>query len=190
MAPPLLTLKDVSLTFGHQPLLDQLELAVSAGDRICLVGRNGSGKSTLLKIIAGQIEPDQGTRFLQPGTTLRYLPQEPDFSGFQTSLSYVEAGLALGDDPYRARYLLEQLGLNGEEDLSTMSGGEARRCALAASLAPAPDILLLDEPTANLDPAAEEAMLDLIRQATRGRTTLIATHSAAVAAMADRVVRL
>ena len=82
MAPPLLTLKDVSLTFGHQPLLDQVELTVSAGDRICLVGRNGSGKSSLLKIIAGQVEPDQGTRFLQPGTTLRYLPQEPDLSGF------------------------------------------------------------------------------------------------------------
>ena len=156
MAPPLLTLKNVSLSFGHQPLLDQLELAVSVGDRICLVGRNGSGKSTLLKIIAGQIEPDQGTRFLQPGTTLRYLPQEPDFSGFQTSLSYVEAGLALGDDPYRARYLLEQLSLTGEEDLSTMSGGEARRCALAASLAPAPDILLLDEPTNHLDVASIE----------------------------------
>ncbi|MAI10407.1 MAG: elongation factor 3 [Rhodospirillaceae bacterium TMED167] len=156
MASPLLTLKNVSLSFGHQPLLDQLELAVSVGDRICLVGRNGSGKSTLLKIIAGQIEPDQGTRFLQPGTTLRYLPQEPDFSGFQTSLSYVEAGLALGDDPYRARYLLEQLSLTGEEDLSTMSGGEARRCALAASLAPAPDILLLDEPTNHLDVSSIE----------------------------------
>ncbi len=156
MAPPLLNLKDVSLTFGRQPLLDQVELAVSAGDRICLVGRNGSGKSTLLKIIAGQVEPDQGTRFLQPGTTLRYLPQEPDFSGFQTSLSYVEAGLSPGDDPYRARYLLEQLGLTGDEDLSIMSGGEARRCALAAALAPAPDILLLDEPTNHLDVSSIE----------------------------------
>ena len=120
--PPLLTLKDVSLTFGHQPLLSQVDLTVSASNRICLVGRNGSGKSTLLKIIAGQVEPDQGTRFLQPDTTLRYLPQEPDFSDFQTSLSYVEAGLAPGDDTYRARYLLEQLGLTGEENLSTMSG--------------------------------------------------------------------
>lgn len=156
MAPPLLTLKDVSLTFGHQPLLDQVELTVSAGDRICLVGRNGSGKSSLLKIIAGQVEPDQGTRFLQPSTTLRYLPQEPDFSGFQTCFSYVEAGLSPGDDPYRARYLLEQLGLTGEENLSTMSGGEARRCALVAALAPAPDILLLDEPTNHLDVSSIE----------------------------------
>ena len=135
--PPLLTLKDVSLTFGNQSLLNQVDLTVSASDRICLVGRNGSGKSTLLKIIAGQVEPDQGTRFLQPGTTLRYLPQEPDFSDFQTSLSFVEAGLAPGDDTYRARYLMEQLGLTGEEDLSTMSGGESRRCARVAALAPA-----------------------------------------------------
>ena len=160
MLPPLLTLKDVSLTFGHQPLLSQVDLTVSASDRICLVGRNGSGKSTLLKIIAGQVEPDQGTRFLQPGTTLRYLPQEPDFSDFQTSLSYVEAGLAPGDDTYRARYLLEQLGLTGEEDLSTMSGGESRRCALAAALAPAPDILLLDEPTNHLDVSSIEWLED------------------------------
>ena len=160
MMPPLLTLKDVSLTFGHQPLLSQVDLTVSASNRICLVGRNGSGKSTLLKIIAGQVEPDQGTRFLQPDTTLRYLPQEPDFSDFQTSLSYVEAGLAPGDDTYRARYLLEQLGLTGEENLSTMSGGESRRCALAAALAPAPDILLLDEPTNHLDVSSIEWLED------------------------------
>ncbi|MFN4069770.1 MAG: ATP-binding cassette domain-containing protein, partial [Brevundimonas aurantiaca] len=71
-----------------------------------------------------------------------------------------------------------------------LSGGERRRLGLARAILKRAPILLLDEPTANLDPAAEEAMLDLIRQATRGRTTLIATHSAAVAAMADRVVRL
>ncbi len=151
MAPPLVQLKDIALTFGGTPLLDGAELSVSAGERVCLVGRNGSGKSTLLKIAAGLIEPDRGTRFLQPGATVRYLPQEPDFAGFATTLAYVEAGLGPGDDPHQARYLLEQLGLTGEEDPAQLSGGEARRAALARVLAPAPDILLLDEPTNHLD---------------------------------------
>ena len=97
MAPPLIQLKDIALTFGGTPLLAGVELSVSAGERVCLVGRNGSGKSTLLKIVAGLVEPDGGIRFVQPGATIRYLPQEPDFSGCATTLAYVEAGLSPGD---------------------------------------------------------------------------------------------
>ena len=153
MPPPLLTLQDISLTFGTTPLLSGAGLAVSAGDRVCLVGRNGSGKSTLLRIAADLIQPDSGRRFAQPGATVRYLPQEPDFSGYATTLDYVEAGLgeAAASDHYRASYLLEQLGLTGAEDPLKLSGGEARRTALARVLAPEPDILLLDEPTNHLD---------------------------------------
>ncbi len=151
MAPPLIQLKDISLTFGGTPLLSGVELSVSAGGRVCLIGRNGSGKSTLLRIAAGLVEPDAGSRFVQPGATIRYLQQEPDFGEHKTTLSYVEAGLGPGDDHYQARYLLEQLGLTGEEDPAHISGGEARRAALARVLAPSPDILLLDEPTNHLD---------------------------------------
>jgi ATP-binding cassette subfamily F protein uup len=152
-SPPLLLLQDINLTFGTAPLLAGSGLAVSAGDRVCLVGRNGSGKSTLLRIAAGLVAPDAGRRFVQPGSTIRYLPQEPDLSGFSTVLAYAEAGLgpAADADRYRARYLLEQLGLTGEEAPATLSGGEARRAALAHVLAAAPDILLLDEPTNHLD---------------------------------------
>lgn len=149
--PPLLTLQDIALTFGGTPLIESAELSVSPGERACLVGRNGSGKSTLLKIAAGQIEADRGKRFVQPGATVRYLAQEPDLSAYPSTLAYVEAGLGPGDDPYRARYLLEQLGLTGEEKPADLSGGEARRAALAHVLAPEPDILLLDEPTNHLD---------------------------------------
>src|SRR6202011_1601349 len=105
MAPPLIQLGDISLNFGGTPLLDGVALSVSTGERVCLVGRNGSGKSTLLKIAAGLIEPDRGARFVQPGATIRYLPQEPDFSGAATTLAYVEAGLGPGDDRHPARYL-------------------------------------------------------------------------------------
>ncbi len=156
MAAPLILLQDIHLRFGATPLLDGAELNVGAGDRLCLVGRNGSGKSTLLKVAAGLVAPDDGTRFFQPGTTVRYLPQEPDFGNFATTLAYVEAGLGPGDEPYRAQYLLEQLGLTGTEDPANLSGGEARRAALARVIAPEPDVLLLDEPTNHLDlPAIE-----------------------------------
>jgi ATP-binding cassette subfamily F protein uup len=151
MAPPLIQLKDIALTFGGTPLLSGVELSVSAEERVCLIGRNGSGKSTLLKIAAGLVESDSGSRFVQPGATVRYLPQEPDFAGAATTLAYVEAGLGPGDDPYPARLLLEQLGLHGDENPESLSGGEARRTALARVLAPSPDILLLDEPTNHLD---------------------------------------
>jgi ATP-binding cassette subfamily F protein uup len=156
MAPPLLQLQSIALTFGGTPLLTAADLSVEAGDRLALVGRNGSGKSTLLKIAAGLIEPDGGTRFAQPGATIRYLLQEPDLAGFATTLAYVEAGLGPSDDPYRARMLLNELGLTGEETTGALSGGEAKRAALARCLAPDPDILILDEPTNHLDlPAIE-----------------------------------
>lgn len=168
MAPPLLILQNISLTLGGKPLLESADLSISAGERLCFVGRNGSGKSTLLKIAAGTIEPDGGVRFIQPDANVRYLPQEPDFSGFKTTLAYVEAGLGPADDPYRALNLLNELGLTGEEDVTRLSGGEARRAALARVMAPEPDILLLDEPTNHLDlPAIEwlEAELKALRSA-------------------------
>ncbi|MQT12685.1 ABC-F family ATP-binding cassette domain-containing protein [Segnochrobactrum spirostomi] len=156
MAPPLLTLQSISLTFGGTPVLDGADLIVGEGERVCLVGRNGSGKSTLLKIAAGIVEADRGDRFLHPGATVRYLPQEPSFEGYTSTLAYVEAGLGPGDDPYRARLLLESLGLTGDEEPDRLSGGEGRRAALARVLAPEPDILFLDEPTNHLDlPAIE-----------------------------------
>jgi ATP-binding cassette subfamily F protein uup len=158
MAPPLLLLKDIHLTFGREPLLDGAELSISPGERLCLVGRYGSGKSTLLKIAAGLAEPDRGSRFVQPTATIRYLPQEPDFSGFATTGAFVATGLAPGDDPNRARHLVAGLGLTGEEEPHRLSGGESRRAALAPVLAPEPDILLLDEPTNHLDIAAIESL--------------------------------
>ncbi len=151
MAPPLLTLQDMQLTFGSTPLLTGADLSVSVGDRVCLVGRNGSGKSTLLKMAAGLIDADSGKRFVHPGANMRYLHQEVDFGDYATTLSFVEAGLSPTDDPYKALYLLNELGLSGEENPAQLSGGEARRVALAQVLAPQPDILLLDEPTNHLD---------------------------------------
>jgi ABC transport system ATP-binding/permease protein len=155
-SPPVLLLDNISVTLGSVPLLGGAALSVGSGERICLVGRNGSGKSTLLKIASGEIAFDGGSRFFQPGATMRYLPQEPDLSAFADVMEYVLAGLGPNDDEYRVRYLLGELGLTGAEKPANLSGGEARRAALARTLAPSPDLLLLDEPTNHLDlPAIE-----------------------------------
>jgi ABC transport system ATP-binding/permease protein len=151
MPPPLLDLQNIALTLGGKPLIEAADLSIERGEKICLVGRNGSGKSTLLRIAAGALEPDRGTRFVQPGTSLRNLPQEPDLSGFVSVLAYVEAGLDSEADAHRAGMFLGDLGLTGAEDPGKLSGGEARRAALARVLAADPDILLLDEPTNHLD---------------------------------------
>ncbi len=96
MAPPLLFLKDIHLSFGSTPLLAGADLSIGPFERLCLVGRNGSGKSTLLKLAAGMIEPDAGTRFVQPGVTIRYLPQSPDLSGFASTAAFVAGGACPG----------------------------------------------------------------------------------------------
>nr|CAD6619898.1 ABC transporter ATP-binding protein [Rhizobium sp. Khangiran2] len=172
MAPPILKLDDIFLSFGGTPLLAGAGLQVEPGDRICLVGRNGSGKSTLMKIAAGLVEPQSGEVFRHPGATIRYLEQAPDFGDYRTVQAYAEAGLGPGDDPYRVTYLLEHLGLSGEEDPNRLSGGEARRAALARVMAPEPDILMLDEPTNHLDLPTIEWLEEELRK-TRSALVLI-----------------
>jgi len=169
---PLLQLRNVRLTLGGEPLLEGAELSVSPGDRIALVGRNGSGKSTLLKIAAGELIPDAGERFVQPGADLRYLPQEPDLSGHATVLDYVLNGLSEGDAPHRAHALLAALGLDETAPTKALSGGEARRAAIARALGPDPDILLLDEPTNHLDLVAIE-WLEAALEASRAALVLV-----------------
>ncbi|MGE6784343.1 ABC-F family ATP-binding cassette domain-containing protein [Ensifer adhaerens] len=170
MAPPILKLDDIFLTFGGTPLLAGANFQVEPGDRICLVGRNGSGKSTLMKIAAGLSEAQSGEVFRHPSATIRYLHQAPDFDGYDTVQAYAEAGLGPSDDPYRVAYLLQHLGLTGEEDPKRLSGGEARRAALARVMAPEPDILLLDEPTNHLDLPTIEWLED---ELTRSRSALV-----------------
>ena len=187
MAPPLLSLKNVHLTFGGTPLFEGVGLQVLPGDRIGLVGRNGSGKSTLLRIAAGLVVPDSGEQFLQPGTRVAYLHQEPDLTGYETLLNFVEAGFPEGEDPYRARLLLGELGLTGEERPPEVSGGQARRAALARVLAPEPDILLLDEPTNHLDlPANEWLECELARR--RAAIVLISHDRAFLKALTTKTV--
>ncbi|WP_336070182.1 ABC-F family ATP-binding cassette domain-containing protein [Nitratireductor rhodophyticola] len=172
MAPPLLKLDDIRLTFGGTPLLAGASLMVGPGERLALVGRNGSGKSTLLKIAAGFVEPQDGEIFRQPTATIRYLPQTPDWQGFATVRAYVEAGLGPADDINRVALVIDRLGLTGDEDPATLSGGEARRAALARVLAPEPDLLLLDEPTNHLDLATIEWLEEELQRTSSALVTI------------------
>ncbi|MEM1385341.1 MAG: ABC-F family ATP-binding cassette domain-containing protein, partial [Pseudomonadota bacterium] len=153
--PPILTLTDVTLGFGGRPLFAGVSAAVTAQDRLALVGRNGAGKSTLLKLMAGLVEADGGGRFAQPGKTISYLPQDPDPTGFASLGDYAAADL-LAEDRWKAEAAMDGLKVAPGIDPTTASGGERRRAALARLMAAEPDLMLLDEPTNHLDIAAIE----------------------------------
>ena len=171
---PIYTLKNIRLAFGDNKLFADVELYINRGDKICLVGRNGSGKSTLLKVIAGVIEPDDGEIFMQPGTKVAYMPQEPDLSSYACLKDAVISGLPEAErgNTYLADIWLEKLGINGSINPQKASGGECRKAALAKALISEPDILLLDEPTNHLDIATIEKLETIIKDF-RGAVVLI-----------------
>ena len=148
MTPPFLSLRQAMLSFGGRPLFQDVSVYLSQGDKVCLVGRNGSGKSTLLKLLSGHLEVDQGERFVQPGVTLTYLPQDLPLPENQTIFEFVRLE---SQEPFLADAMIDRLGLKGDRDMKNLSGGERRRVALAWALARGSDILLLDEPTNHLD---------------------------------------
>ncbi len=160
-------MSDISLTFGGDPVFDGLDLVVQPGDRVALVGRNGSGKSTLMKVMAGLVEPDQGTRVLSPGVSVGYMEQHPDLSQFSTLGEFAVSGLEPGQD-YLVERVAEGLKLRLDAPVTTASGGERRRAALAKLLAEAPDLMLLDEPTNHLDIQAIEWLEDELSQTRAG----------------------
>lgn len=163
--PPIYTLKGISLAFGDNQLFKDVELYINRGDKISLVGRNGSGKSTLLKIIAGILEPDNGEIFIQPGTKVSYMPQEPDFGKCHTLREVIRRGLKdyTPEQEYKVNIMIEQFGIAAEQSVEKASGGERRKAALAEALIGEPDILLLDEPTNHLDIATIEQLEKIIK---------------------------
>ncbi len=152
MAPPILSIRNAAISFGGNPLFENVELSLGPDARACLVGRNGSGKSTLLKILAGALISDSGDLFRQPGTTVSYLPQSERVSPGVTTNAFVGAPPGMSaPESHRVDEMLDRLELDGATDVANLSGGEARRVHLARALIGAPNILLLDEPTNHLD---------------------------------------
>ena len=168
---PLLQLSDLSLTFGGNPLFEGITLTVQPGDRLALVGRNGSGKSTLMKVMAGLVEADRGLRAVSPGVSVGYMEQDPDMSDFATLGDYAASRIPEGEG-YRVEVAAEGLGFKPDTPVSSASGGEKRRAALAKLVAEAPELMLIDEPTNHLDIAAIEWLEDFLNQ-TRAAYVLI-----------------
>lgn len=153
----LLSLKNISIKFGGEPLLDNVDLHIEQGDRACIVGRNGAGKSTLLKIMAGDLEPDNGEIICAPGVRTAYLPQEVPTNLSGKVIDIVESGISdhthldHWEHNQAAEQTISLLKLNPDDTFETLSGGMKRRALLAKALVCEPDLLLLDEPTNHLD---------------------------------------
>ncbi|HVU35391.1 MAG TPA: ATP-binding cassette domain-containing protein [Opitutaceae bacterium] len=153
----LVSLLDVSLSFGGAPLLDRVNLQIDRGERVCLVGRNGAGKSTLMKVIAGEIQPDAGQVFRQPGAVFATLRQEVPAGLVGTVRNVVEGEGGSYEEHNdwerhdRVERLLEAMALPTEAEFASLSAGQKRRVLLARGLVEEPQLLLLDEPTNHLD---------------------------------------
>lgn len=186
----LISLEDISVKFGGKPLFENLKMHITEGDKICLVGKNGAGKSTLMRLILGELEPDGGTRFLLPNTSIGYLAQSVDYEASDNVHQFVMSGLApekrSESKHHLADMVIEPLDLNPGALMGSLSGGQLRRSALARSLITQPDILLLDEPTNHLDLGAIE-WLEKYLVSYRGALVCVSHDRAFLAAISKKV---
>jgi ATP-binding cassette subfamily F protein uup len=190
MPSPFLSLRNASVRLGATPLFAALTAAIADGDRICLVGRNGAGKSTLLKTLAGLIELDGGERRQASGSTVAYLPQEPELDPQLCALDATLGGMSVSDEAelsrHRARAVLDHFGIDPARRIAELSGGEARRVDLARALVGEPDVLLLDEPTNHLDLPSIERLEEHL--AGRRGGLVVVSHDRAFLAAVSRTV--
>ncbi|MBL8316961.1 MAG: ATP-binding cassette domain-containing protein [Burkholderiaceae bacterium] len=214
----LLQLAGAHLAYGHLPLLAEADFSLEAGERVALIGRNGSGKSSLLRLLAGLEPPDAGVLHVQQGLRRAVVAQEPRFDDEATVFDAVAQGLAglralrerierhdPADDhdalhaqldaqggwtwEQRVDETLERLALPREAAVATLSGGTAKRVALARALVERPDVLLLDEPTNHLDLDAIE-WLQALLAGWPGALVVVSHDRAFIDAVATRIVEL
>ncbi len=187
--------------FAARPLFDEITFSIESGEKIGLIGPNGAGKSTLLRILAGQIQPDEGTLSMKRGVRIGYLEQVPTFAKGATILTGIleaapktpgEHDWELEAKAYEAMSKLSldsEMGLTPDTVIETLSGGVKKRVALARELVKDPDLLLLDEPTNHLDVESILWLEDFIGSAPFAVMTI--THDRAfLQAIGDRILEL
>ena len=146
----LLNAENITKSYNERPLLQSISLAIDQGDKIGVIGVNGTGKSTLLKIIAGAQEAEQGQVTLGRGVRINYLSQNPVFQQEATILQQVLSGVSSLER--EAKSILTKLGFTDlEQQVGPLSGGQKKRVALACALVSESEILILDEPTNDID---------------------------------------
>jgi ATP-binding cassette subfamily F protein uup len=192
----IVSLLDVSLSFGGAPLLDHVNLQIDRGERVCLVGRNGAGKSTLMKVIAGELKPDEGQVFRSPPDAVIATLRQEVPAGIEGTVQTVVEGEGGSYEEHndwerhdRVERLIEKMGLPAQAEFASLSAGQKRRVLLARGLVEEPQLLLLDEPTNHLDLESirwlEEFLLEW------GGALLFVTHDRAfLRKLATRIVEV
>ena len=194
---PLVTLDHISVAFGHLPLLDDASLTIDPKERIAILGRNGTGKTTLLQIVSGEVEPDVGSVWRQPGLKVARLEQDVPLSANRPVSEVVAEGLVglLGHDAedwrreHHVDLILSRLELPADAIVDTLSGGWRRRVLLARALVAEPDVLLLDEPTNHLDIDAI-AWLEQLLLGFAGSLVFVTHDRRFLRALATRIVEI
>jgi ATP-binding cassette subfamily F protein uup len=165
MAAPILAYEDLGLIQGSGWLFRHIDLHLGERDRLALIGRNGAGKTTLLRLIAGQIDSDEGRRTIVPGTKVVLLEQDPIWP-VSRRCSTGRSPVTTRPNAMRSRRSPTSSASISTREAATASGGERRRAAISRALAQDPDVLLLDEPTNHLDLAAIEWLEDWLQRFT------------------------
>ena len=191
----ILSLENITHSYTERKLFDEASFYLHEGEKVGIIGINGTGKSTLLKIMAGFEIPDEGQVIKAANMMIHYLPQNPIFNEEDTVLESVQNMIhhhANEDELVKAKAMMTRLGITDfEQKTSELSGGQRKRLALVSVLITPCDILILDEPTAGLDPAGRDKILNCIENLhkKKGMAVVLVSHSMEdVANYAERII--
>lgn len=205
-AEPIIEIRDLSFAFGATPVLEDVDLTIRRGDYVCMVGPNGGGKTTLLRLILGLLTPARGTvrvfgrSPVEARRRIGYMPQhaqlDPQFPVrvrdvvLMGRLRNTRLGPFASKDRAQAAAALAEVGLAdyAKRPFSALSGGQRQRVLIARALACEPELLLLDEPTANLDPLVQDEMNGLLRELNRRLTVVLVSHDVGFVAQQVKTV--
>lgn len=194
--PPIVELENVSFSYGDTPVLSHVNLSIDSHDFVGIIGPNGGGKTTLLKLLMGFLKPTSGQIKIFGNTPqtakqqIAYVPQTQKFDReFPISVFELVLSGRLSKLPWYGKFsikdkeianeALEQVHLTNFQNrpIGTLSGGQAQRALIARALASNPQLLLLDEPTANVDPQAEADIYEILHHLKNKMTILMVTHN-------------